>query len=196
MNFNNIEFITSANSFDQTPESDLIEIALAGRSNVGKSSFINALVGRNRIAYVGKTPGKTRLLNFFDVDGKFMMVDVPGYGFAHISSEQMIQFGELMEDYFEKRTQLKALVLLVDARHKPSGDDVMMIEFARYHHLNIIVLATKCDKLKNSVRVHCLNVISETLEVPMSSIVEFSSLNKKGLDKIKEQIEYVIDTVK
>jgi len=196
MNFNNVEFITSADTYESTPESDLVEIALAGRSNVGKSSFINTLVGRNRMAYVGKTPGKTRLLNFFNVDNSFMMVDVPGYGFANISNAQLLKFGEMMEGYFEKRVQLKALVLLVDARHKPSEDDIMMIEFARYHRLNIIVVATKCDKLKNSVRVKCLNTISETLEVPMSSIVEFSSLNKKGLDQIKEKIEYVIDTVK
>ena len=112
MNFNNVEFITSANSYETTPESDLVEIALAGRSNVGKSSFINTLVGRNRMAYVGKTPGKTRLLNFFNVDNRFMMVDVPGYGYANISKKQLLAFGEMMEDYFEKRTQLKALVLV------------------------------------------------------------------------------------
>ena len=138
-----IRFIKSAKSSVDYPES-LKEVVLVGRSNVGKSSFINAVFNQ-KAAYVGKTPGKTRLLNFFAVDDRYTLVDVPGYGFAKLSNNEIVAFGEMMEEYFSKRQALKLLVMITDIRHKPTGDDLDMIEFARYHHLNTLVIANKAD---------------------------------------------------
>ena len=110
------------------------------------------MTGRKKLAYVGNTPGKTRLLNFYNLDDKYMFVDVPGYGYANISKRQLIQFGEMMEDYFRERKQNKGIVLLVDARHQPTEDDCLMLDFARYYELPIVVVATKTDKVKRSKR--------------------------------------------
>ena len=128
-------------------------------NNVGKNSFINAMCGRKKLAYVGNTPGKTRLLNFFNLDDKYMFVDVPGYGYANISKTQLIKFGQMMEDYFSERTQKKGVVILVDARHKPTDDDMTMLEFARYYEIPVAVVATKCDKVPPTKRAP---IISQT----------------------------------
>ncbi len=180
----NAELVISAAKKIQWPETTLPEIVLAGRSNVGKSSLINTLVGRKKLAYVGNTPGKTKLLNFFNIDNLYMFVDVPGYGFANTSKSQLIKFGEMMEDYFHYRTQARCLILIVDARHKPTQDDMTMLEFARYHTLPTIVVATKIDKVKSSQQKKALDLISETLMLKDEKLVVFSSETKKGREKL------------
>lgn len=187
--FQTCELVISAASKEQWPETTLPEVVLAGRSNVGKSSFINAIVNRKKLAYVGNTPGKTRLLNFFKLDEELMFVDVPGYGYANTSKQQLIKFGEMMEDYFLERQQKKGLVLLVDSRHKPSEDDETMMEFARYYDIPVLVVATKIDKVKSSQKRKNLNVIMETLALSEDQIIPFSSETKQGVDKVWEAIE-------
>ncbi len=187
--FQKAELVISAPSKKEWPETLLPEIVLAGRSNVGKSSFINTMVGRKKLAYVGNTPGKTRLLNFFNLDDKYMFVDVPGYGYANISKQQLIRFGEMMEDYFSARIQKKGLVLLVDARHKPTEDDKLMLDFARYHKLPIIIVVTKMDKVKKSYRKKQLQLIQSTLELTNEeTMFPFSAVTKENVDAIWEKL--------
>ena len=187
--FQKAELVISAPSKKEWPETSLPEVVLAGRSNVGKSSFINTMVGRKKLAYVGNTPGKTRLLNFFNLDDKYMFVDVPGYGYANISKQQLIRFGQMMEDYFSERMQKKGLVLLVDARHKPTEDDKLMLEFARYHELPIIIVVTKMDKVKRSYRKKQLQLIQSTLELTdEEEMFPFSSVTKENVDVIWDRL--------
>lgn len=193
MQFQKAELVISAASKIQWPETDLPEMVLAGRSNVGKSSLINALVGRKKLAYVGNTPGKTRLLNFFNLDDKYMFVDVPGYGYANISKQQLIKFGEMMEDYFGEREQKRGLLLIVDARHKPTEDDLTMLDFVRYYDLPVIVAATKYDKVKPSQRHHNLQVIRETLVLHEDEkLIPFSAETKLGVEEVWEAIEVLL----
>ena len=180
-----IRFIKSAKSSVDYPES-LKEVVLIGRSNVGKSSFINAVFNQ-KAAYVGKTPGKTRLLNFFAVDDRYTLVDVPGYGFAKLSNNEIVAFGEMMEEYFSKRQALKLLVMITDIRHKPTGDDLDMIEFARYHHLNTLVIANKADKLSNNQCLKQIKLIKEVLGV--NEVMAFSAIEKTDSAKIRDLIE-------
>ena len=184
MQFQKAELIISAANKTQWPEPKYPEIVLAGRSNVGKSSFINTICERRKLAYVGNTPGKTRLLNFFNLDDKYVFVDVPGYGYANTSKSQLIKFGEMMEDYFMYRKQKKGLVLLVDARHKPTEDDITMLEFARYYHVKTLIVVTKMDKLKNSQRNKQLKLIKDTLELKDELLLPFSSETKEGLKEV------------
>ncbi|MFV0551093.1 MAG: ribosome biogenesis GTP-binding protein YihA/YsxC [Anaerorhabdus sp.] len=192
MDYIDVEFLTSASSIAECPQSDLPEFVLSGRSNVGKSSLINAMVNRKQLAYVGNTLGKTRLLNFFEVDHRCMFVDVPGYGFAHRSQTELIQFGKMMDDYFEQRENLKALILIVDYRHKPTKDDVTMIEYARGQQLPILICATKKDKCKRSELSKLKKAISETLNVPSTSIIDFSSQTKEGVEELWSKLNEMI----
>lgn len=185
MQINSAQLIISAAGKDQWPEGDLPEIVLAGRSNVGKSSLINALTSRKKLAYVGNTPGKTRLLNFFLLNEQYIFVDVPGYGYANLSKTQLMKFGEMMEDYFNERMQKKGLLLIVDARHKPTDDDLTMLDFARYYDLPILVAATKYDKVKPSQREKNMNIIKSTLALqPHEIIVPCSAQTKQGMDEL------------
>jgi GTP-binding protein len=148
-------------------------------------SFINAMCGRKKLAYVGNTPGKTRLLNFFNLDDKYMFVDVPGYGYANISKAQLIKFGQMMEDYFSERTQKKGVVILVDARHKPTDDDMTMLEFARYYEIPVAVVATKCDKVPPTKRAHHFANIRKTLKLNADEpLFPFSAVEKQGMEEI------------
>lgn len=194
MQYYEANLLTSAARMDQWPDTNLPELIMTGRSNVGKSSLINALVNRKKLAYVGQTPGKTRLLNFYEINSQLVLVDAPGYGFANRNQKELELFGEMMEDYFSKRKQLKLVVQLVDMRHKPTKDDVNMMEFARAHHLPVLVIATKKDKAKSSEKLKNLKVISETLGIPSSSIVCVSSEKKEGLEEAWNRInEYMHD---
>lgn len=187
------ELVVSAPDKLSWPDTTLPEVVLAGRSNVGKSSFINKMTNRKKLAYVGNTPGKTRLLNFFNIDHRLMFVDVPGYGYANISKQQLVQFGQMMEDYFGERQQKVGLVLIVDSRHKPTDDDVMMMEFARYHHMNVIVIATKVDKLKKNERIKRFAKICEVLQLPEQSLIPFSSETGLGVEKAWQQIDAMVN---
>lgn len=192
MNYHDVEFVTSAKEKNAWPKEGCVEFVLAGRSNVGKSSFINTLVNRKNLAYVGKTPGKTRLLNFFKIDNRFMLVDVPGYGYATRGQKEFIVFGQMMDEYFSLREELKALFMIVDFRHKPTKDDVEMVEYARSNHIATFIVATKADKIKNSQWHTNLKVIAETLNVSKDSIIPFSSVTSLGVDVVWKKLEKLL----
>lgn len=178
------EFITSAVAKAQYPVDEKPEIAFVGRSNVGKSSIINALTNRKGLAKVGNTPGKTRLINFFLINQDFYLVDLPGYGYAKVSKVEKQKWGKIMEDYLVGRQALKKVVLLVDSRHKPTEDDLLMLNWIRYHGYNTVVVATKIDKLtKNEFRKN-IQIIKDTLEISDDNFYTFSSSTKVGRDEL------------
>ncbi len=174
------------------PVHTLPEIAFAGRSNVGKSSLINALVGRSRLARVSSTPGKTQTINFYNINSQFYMVDLPGYGYARVAVDFRKSWGPMIESFLNNSTALKALFLLIDCRRTPNDDDRLMYEWARAAGLRTIVIMTKCDKLKRSQLSAAGRNISEALDKSGNiSVVMFSALKKTGI----EDIHSIIDTI-
>ena len=192
MEYFDTKLLISAAGKSQWPDSELPEIVLAGKSNVGKSSLINTLLNRKSLAYVGKTPGKTRLLNFYEVNQQFMMVDVPGYGFAQRSQKELIDFGTMMEDYFSERKQLKVCIQIIDLRHGPSKDDLMMLDYVRSNGIPVLIVATKQDQCNQSETSKNRKMISEKCNVPLQQIVLFSSKTRRGRDELMEKIETYI----
>jgi len=175
------EFVTSAVTKDQYPESELPEIAVVGRSNVGKSSLINMLLNRKNLARTSSTPGKTQLINFFDIDGKFTLVDLPGYGYARVSKEQKKTWGTIIETYLKTRKNLLEVILLVDLRHKPTAEDVQMYEWIKNFGFNGIVVGTKHDKIKKSQLQKHVKIIRETLGMEEDAVLAMTStMNRKG----------------
>ncbi len=144
------DYAISAVREDQYPKDNLPEIALAGRSNVGKSSLINSLLNRKNLARTSAQPGKTQTLNFYIINDEFYLVDVPGYGYARVSQKQRQAFGEMIQDYLETRANLKGIIILVDSRREPTKDDVAMYNYAQYLTLPILLVCTKIDKVKRS----------------------------------------------
>ena len=193
MEYFDAKLLISAAGKNQWPDSELPEIVLAGKSNVGKSSLINTLLNRKSLAYVGKTPGKTRLLNFYEVNQQFMMVDVPGYGFAQRSQKELIDFGTMMEDYFSERKQLRVCIQIIDLRHGPSKDDLMMLDYVRSNGIPVLIVATKQDQCNQSETSKNRKMISEKCNVPMHQIVLFSSKTRRGRDEMMEKIEAYIN---
>ena len=182
---NKAEFVLCAAWKSQWPQNDLPEICMAGRSNVGKSSFINAITGRNKLAKVSSTPGKTRTLNFFNINDELRLVDVPGYGYAKVNDKIKESFCEMIDTYLKERDTLRALVLIVDYRHKPTHDDIEMYEYAKYYQIPVIVVATKEDKLKRNDLQKNEKIIKQALRFDHNDyFVRFSSLNKKGIDEV------------
>lgn len=193
MQINEAKLIVSAPDKKSWPDTKLPEIVLAGRSNVGKSSLINTITQRKKLAYVGNTPGKTRLINFFEINQRIMLVDVPGYGYANASKAMLIKFGEMMEDYFNERKQKKGVVLIVDARHKPTEDDVTMLDFIRYYEIPFVIVATKIDKVKKNDINKNIQRIRETLSLKADDrLVRFSSETKAGVEELWDVIEEFI----
>ncbi|HZK70080.1 MAG TPA: ribosome biogenesis GTP-binding protein YihA/YsxC [Clostridia bacterium] len=181
--------ITAVNS-GQFPISDKPEIVFAGKSNVGKSSIINLLLGRKSLARVGATPGKTRQINFYNVDEKIFFVDLPGYGYANVSQEVTKNWGRMIENYIEKRKQIALVILIVDIRHKPSENDILMHNWINYHKFPCIIATSKSDKLNRLQIEQQLKVIRETLEVPPEiPILPFTALKKKGKEELWVHID-------
>ncbi|MBP1968816.1 GTP-binding protein [Virgibacillus natechei] len=184
MKVNNAEIVISAVSSKQYPNDRLPEIALAGRSNVGKSSFINKLINRKNLARTSSTPGKTQTLNFYKLNNAFYFVDVPGYGYAKVSKKEREKWGGMMEEYFQSRDTLKITVLITDVRHEPTQDDIQMYEFLKHFELPVLVVATKMDKIPKSKRTQYLKRTKETLEVdPEDYVLPFSSETAEGKDE-------------
>jgi len=183
------DIVVSAVSSKQYPEDALPEIALAGRSNVGKSSFINTLLNRKNLARTSSKPGKTQTLNFFKINEQLYFVDVPGYGFAKVSKSEKEKWGRMIEEYFTGREELKAVVQIVDLRHPPTRDDIAMYEFLKHHQIPAIIVATKADKIsKNQWQKH-LKVTKETLKLERSdSLILFSSETGLGKDEAWKEI--------
>ncbi|NRT33727.1 GTP-binding protein [Clostridium beijerinckii] len=183
------DFITSAVKKNQYPIDNRVEVAFVGRSNVGKSSLINSLTNRKKLAKVSQTPGKTRLVNFFLINDDFYLVDLPGYGYAKVSKAEKDSWGKTVEMYLTGREQLQRVVLLVDSRHKPTGDDIMMHEWIKHFGYDVIVVATKSDKLTRNELKKNEKVIKETLKLnPDDKLYFFSSLNKDGKDELIDNL--------
>lgn len=190
MRIKNSEFIISAVKRDQYPITGLPEVAFVGRSNVGKSSIINALTNRRHLAKVSQTPGKTRLINFFMINGdEFYLVDLPGYGYAKVSKKEKATWGNTIETYLTGREELKRVILLVDSRHKPTADDIQMHEWIKHFGYDEIVVATKSDKLSNNDIRKSEKIIKDTLNLGKEDkLYFFSSLNKKGKDALIDNL--------
>jgi len=174
----------------QYPDKDLPEFLLVGRSNVGKSSFINALLSRKNLAHTSSRPGKTQTINFYLVNNNFYMVDVPGYGYAAVDKKTQAKFGMMIEEYLEKREQLKRVFLIIDFRHKPTEDDLLMYNFLKYYNLPVTVVATKADKVGGSKKNKNLKMIMDTLDLVVGDdLLVFSSVTKLGKVEILKKIE-------
>ena len=184
------EFITSAVKPSQYPPDGLAEIAFAGRSNVGKSSLINLLLNRKSLAKVSASPGKTRTINFFNINnGEFRLVDLPGYGYAKVSKSMSDDWGEMMETFLTQRQGLLNVVQLVDARHEPTAQDKQMYEFLQYYGLDGVVVATKADKLSKNELNRNLAMIRKSLDMEKTDLlVPTSALNKTGTQELLDII--------
>lgn len=198
MIINQSEFSVSAVKASQYPEGGLDEIALAGRSNVGKSSFINALLQRKNLARTSSSPGKTQTLNFYRVDSDqadFYLVDVPGYGYAKVSKKQREEFGEMIQDYLETRAYIKGLILLIDGRHEPTADDIAMYDYAQYLNLPILLVATKMDKIKKNAFNKTEAAFRKHLNLNKDNVtfLPFSSVTKLNVDQVKDWIQARLD---
>lgn len=183
------EFLISAVKEAQWPKDGLPEVLLLGRSNVGKSSFINTMVNRKNLAYTSSTPGMTRMLNFYDVNHEIRFVDAPGYGFQKKARSGYEEFERLMQEYFAKRENLKVAVLLLDVRREPNEDDALMLEFIQHYHIPCLIILTKCDKLSNNQIAKQKKIIAEALSFSKDSFCLFSSLNKTGREEAWKAIE-------
>ena len=185
INFNKAEFILSATVPAQFVHDGLPQVAFAGRSNVGKSSVINRVVNRRNFARVGASPGKTTQINYFNIDGRLYLVDLPGYGYAKVSKAERDRWGRLMENYFQSAGLIDLGVLIVDARHKPTADDVTMREWFRQSGCPMVVVANKLDKLKKSEIEPNLARIRETLDLGAEdTLVPFSAEKGEGKDAL------------
>ena len=185
MKINSVNLEISAVRRSQYPEDNRAEFLLVGRSNVGKSSFINCLIERKNFARTSSKPGKTQTLNFYQVNKSFYLVDVPGYGYASVAKDTQKKFGLMIEEYLKTRENLKHVFLLVDYRHKPTEDDVLMYEFLKYYNLNITIVATKYDKITKNGRLKQDKLIRDTLKLEDNQIfIPFSTITKKGREDI------------
>lgn len=170
------------------------EIAFAGRSNVGKSSLLNLLTGRKSLARVSGSPGKTRTINFYRINDRFRIVDLPGYGYARVSRSITENWGDMMEEYLQNRTGLKKVVQLVDIRHAPSAQDVQMYEYLRHYGLDGLVVATKADKVSRNEMAKCIKVIRQSLKLaPEDLIIPVSALKRSGHDRLLAEIEKILE---
>mgnify|MGYP004672085695 CR=1 FL=1 len=169
----------------QYPEDRKDEFLLVGRSNVGKSSFINTLIERKNFARTSSKPGKTQTLNFYLINDLFYLVDVPGYGYASVSKDTKKNFGLMIEEYLKNRPNLKHVFLLIDYRHKPTEDDCLMYDFLKYYNLDITIVATKYDKVSKNSRLKQDKLINDTLKIGESdNFITFSTVTKKGRNEI------------
>lgn len=172
------------------PELDMPEVAICGKSNVGKSSLINLLTNNSKLAKVSGSPGKTRLVNFFILNEEFALVDLPGYGYAKVSKSEKNSWGKMMEDYFDVSNNLRAFLILLDIRHKPTADDKMMVEWAAHFGLHVIIVATKADKIAKTKRHQRLKEIKKTIDEGIDyPIVAVSALKKTGVEALLEEME-------
>lgn len=185
INFNNINLIISAVKKAQYPDTGLTEVALSGRSNVGKSTFINSMIGRKNMARTSQQPGKTQTLNFYNIDEQLIFVDVPGYGYAKVSKVQREKFGKMIEEYITQRENLKLVIQLVDLRHQPTEDDVLMYNYLKHFDIPTLVICTKEDKIaKGKVQKH-IKRIKDKLELePGDNIISYSSIKNSKQQEI------------
>ncbi len=193
MNIHNAEFTVSAVFPEQYPNINFAEIAFAGRSNVGKSSFINKVLNRKSLARISSKPGKTATVNFYNIDNTVSFVDLPGYGFARVSKDEKRRWADMIETYLNTREDLAQVILLVDSRHKPTEDDAVMLNFIRSVCDHAVVVATKIDKLKKSEIEPSLRRIIETLKLQGDDvIIPFSAVKGDGTDMFWDYVNEII----
>ncbi len=190
----NVSLETVCGITSALPENSLPEIAFAGKSNVGKSSLINAVMNRKSLARTSAQPGKTQTINFYNVNGAFYLVDLPGYGYAKVSEEVKAKWGKMVERYLRQSRQLKAVFLLIDIRHEPSANDRQMYDWIVSQGYHPIIIATKLDKLKRSQVPSALKTVREGLKAGKETIIlPFSALTKQGREEIYEVIDRLIE---
>lgn len=190
MDIKNAELEVIATRRSQYPENTRPEFLLVGRSNVGKSSFINTILSRKNLAHTSSRPGKTQTLNFYSVNNRLYLIDVPGYGYAQVDKKTQAKFGMMIEEYLEKREQLKRVFMLVDFRHKPTEDDVLMYNFLKYYNVPVTIIATKVDKIGGSKKDKCLKTILDTLDLVVGDdLIMFSSVTKLGVKEVLQKLE-------
>ncbi len=196
MKITSVELSISAVRQSQYPTDNIPEFLIVGRSNVGKSSFVNTLMHRKNYARTSSRPGKTQTLNFYLVNRDFYIVDVPGYGYASVNKKTQMKFGKMIESYLENRENLKEVFMLVDFRHKPSHDDMLMYDFLKYYNLKVTVVATKVDKISKGQREKYKKQILDTLDLVLGdSLILFSSVSKEGKKYVHERIEQYLDFI-
>lgn len=187
----NAEFITSAAGKAQFVKSEKPIIAVCGKSNVGKSSFINMLANRKKLAKVSKDPGRTRLINYFDF-GEFILADLPGYGFARVSREEKLKWARLLDDFFAEKDKISHVFALADIRHDPTADDMQMIEYLYYHLVPFTVIATKADKLSKSAQYKSKTNIAAFYKCGADNIIATSAQTRQGCEDVLAAIERFI----
>ncbi|MGL6108141.1 ribosome biogenesis GTP-binding protein YihA/YsxC [Romboutsia sp.] len=189
MKIRSAEITMSAVNKSQYPDEGIPEIALVGRSNVGKSSIVNTLLNRRNFARTSQTPGKTRTINFYLINKEFFFVDLPGYGYAKIAKSEKEKWGKIMERYLADREELCTIFLLVDIRHEPSNDDVIMYDWIKHFGYNCVVIATKADKISRGQYQKHINIIRKKLQLePDEKIIPISSLKKTGVEEVWNEI--------
>ena len=185
MKINSVTLKSLAVRESQYPTEKLPEFLLVGRSNVGKSSFINTLINRKNFAHTSSKPGKTQTLNFYNVNESFYLVDVPGYGYASVDKQTQAKSGLMIEEYLMNRDSLKRVFLIIDYRNKPMEDDLLMYNFLKYYHKEVTIVATKYDKVSQSKRAKIEKVLHSTFDLQdTDNIIYFSSVTKEGKDKV------------
>ncbi|MGD9887214.1 MAG: ribosome biogenesis GTP-binding protein YihA/YsxC [Bacilli bacterium] len=188
--FSSCEYIISAVSKEQNPNhTQFPEYVFLGRSNVGKSSFINALTNQKKLAYTSQTPGKTKTMNFFLIDKKFYLVDAPGYGYVKKGRANMATFGSFIDQYLIDNRNLKLVFLLVDTKVGPTEDDILMADYLRYLTINFVIIATKSDKIGSTLLSRHLKNICEKLNISEKALIVTSSQRKMGFDRIYELLK-------
>lgn len=192
MQVKNPKFEISAVSSKQYPKSDLPEIVLVGKSNVGKSSFINTMIGRKNLARTSNVPGKTRQINFYNIDDKFYFVDLPGYGYSKMSKKEKVISGNYIEDYLKNRENIALIIFLLDIRHNPTEDDMLMYDYILKSNLPFIVLTNKADKIAFTKVYDEVNRIKDILGISYSTILPFSAERKIYSEKVWKEIEIIL----
>ena len=193
MKINSVELSISAVRQSQYPTDNKPEFLLVGRSNVGKSSFINSIIERRNYARTSSKPGKTQTLNFYNVNNDFYLVDVPGYGYASVSKERQQKFGMMIEEYLTNRENLKEVFLLIDFRHKPTNDDLLMYNFLKYYDLSVTIILTKVDKIGRTLIEKQLQLIKDTLNIKEEDkYILFSSTTKLGKNDVTSVIDKIV----
>lgn len=193
MKINSVELVISAVRRSQYPTDNKPEFLLVGRSNVGKSSFINTLINRKNFARTSANPGKTQTINFYLVNDTFYLVDAPGYGFANLSKSKKKKFGLMMEDYLVSRENLKQVFMLIDFRHKPSSDDMLMYDFLKHYKIPVTIVATKSDKIGITKQQSQRSMLLNELDLLVGDdFIVFSNVTKTGKSEIQEKIERII----
>ena len=187
------EFVSSYVDIISLPVDNLPEVALVGRSNVGKSSLINKVVNRKNLAKSSSTPGKTRTINYYVLNSAWYMVDLPGYGFARVSKGERVKWGIMTEKYLSSREQLRGVIQLLDIRHPPTENDILMKQWLEHYEIPILLVATKIDKVSRNEKSKNIGVIKKTLNLPPDqSLIAFSAESGEGLDEVKEALEEIL----